>query len=242
MKCLWLVAAIGSLPWIAWAQTNLPPGTLIPLSLSGSLNVQKLHVGQHIHADVMQDVPGTPVKRRARVVGEIVSAKPANGGTSRLELRFNAVEVHGQRIPIKTSLRALASFNEVEEAQIPEEEASRGITPEVATTQQIGGEQVYRGGGPVAVGDEIVGKPTPWGVLAIPRAQPGMPCRGVVGDSAGAQAFWLFSTDACGVYGLSHIRIENTGRTQPTGTIVLASDESKLNLTSGTAFLLRVVQ
>ena len=242
MRCRWLLAAIGLLPMIAPAQTSLPPGTLIPVSLSGSLNVQKLSPGQKIRADVMQDLPGTSIKRRARLIGQARSLHPSSDGHPRLEIRFDAVEIHGQQIPVKTCLRAMASFNEVQEAQIPEEGASRGITPEVATTRQIGGDQVYRGGGPVAVGVDKVGEPTPWGVLAIPRAQPGTPCRGIVDGNTTPQAFWLFSTDACGVYGFSHIRIEHSGRTQPTGTIVLATDEGKLNLRSGTAFLLRVLE
>jgi len=242
MKWLWPLMAIGLLPLNTMAQAAVPPGTLIPLSLSGSLNVNKLHAGKRLRGEVMQDMPGTSIKRRAHVVGEVVSAATDKAGSAHLEIRFDAVEVHGQRISIKTSLRALASLIEVEEAQVPEEGASRGITPEVATTRQIGGDQVYRGGGPVAVGDEVVGKPTPWGVLALPRVQPDSPCRGVVEGNDKSQAFWLFSTDACGVYGLSHIRIEHAGRTQPIGTIMLASDERKLNLMSGTAFLLRVVQ
>lgn len=241
MKSYRLLAAIGFMPFIAFAQTSLPPGTLIPVSLSGRLNVQKLHPGQRIRADVMQDVPGTSVRRRDHAVGEVVSLTPSRGGHSQLEIRFDAVESHGQRIPIRTSLRALASFSEVQDAQVPEEGASRGMTPDVSTTTQIGGEQVYRGGGPVMAGDTIVGKPSPWGVLALPRTQPGTPCRGVLNNNSRPQAFWVFSTDACGVYGFSKIQIVHAGRTQPAGTIVLASDGGKLNLGSGTAFLLRVL-
>jgi len=188
----------------------------------------------------MQNIPGTPIKRRAQVVGHIVSLAPATSGHARLEIAFDAIQSHGQTIPIKTNLRALASFLEVQEAEDPEEIASRGITPEVATTTQIGGEQVYRGGGPVTEGDTVVGKPTPWGILGLPRTQPGMPCRGAVDHNDQSQAFWLFSTDACGIYGFSSLKIEHAGRTDPAGTVVLASNQDKLSLGSGTAMLLRV--
>lgn len=224
------------------AQSTVPPGTLIPISLSRGLNVHKIHSGQQLRAEVMQDIPGTSVKRRATVLGHVVNSTSGSAGRAQLAISFDTIESHGRRIPIKTSLRALASFNEVESAQVPEEGASRGITPEVATTTQIGGEQVYRGGGPVADGDTVVGKPTPYGALGLPRTQPGKPCRGALGDPSQAQAFWLFSTDACGIYGFAGLQIEHSGRTEPTGTIVLASNDDKLNLGSGTAMLLRVIQ
>lgn len=226
----------------ATAQTAIPPGTLIPVSLSGSLNVKKIHSGQQFRTEVMQDIPGTAVRRRARVVGHVVSSTSDHAGHVRLEITFDAIQTRGQRIPIKAGLRALASFNEVEDAQVPEEGASRGITPEVATTTQIGGEQVYRGGGPVAAGETMVGRPTPWGVLATPRTQPGKPCRGVLDNNTQAQAFWLFSSDACGVYGFPDLQIEHAGRADPAGRIILASRGDKLNLGSGTALLLRVLK
>ena len=129
---------------------------------------------------------------------------------------------------------------DVEEAQVPEEMSSRGMNPENWTTQQIGGDQVYRGGGPVASGLTTVGEVTPYGALDVPRAQPGDPCRGVIGENSQPQAMWLFSSDACGVYGFSNIRIQHAGRSDPRGSIVLSSTNGKLILGSGTGMLLRV--
>jgi len=224
----------------AIAQTTIPAGTIIPISLSGSINADRARPGQQIRAEIMQDVPGTPIRRRSRVIGHVVEATPSKGGAARLVIHFDAVVMHGQRIPLKAGLRALASFVEVEAAQVPEEMSSRGITPEVATTRQIGGEDVYRGGGPVASGTTAVGRPTPYGVLDVPRAQAGEPCRGVVDGNTRPQALWLFSSDACGVYGYSNIRITDAGRSDPTGTITLAADKGKLRIVDGSAMLLRV--
>ena len=156
-----------------------------------------------------------------------------------LEIRFDAVRINGQMVPFNADLRALASYFDVEEAQIPEDMSSRGLTPETWTTQQIGGDQFYRGGGPVAVGSTAVGEVTPWGALDEPRIQSGLTCRGAIGENHGPQAMWLFSSDACGVYGFPNIRIEHAGRSEPGGTIVLASDNGKLNLGSGAGLLLR---
>lgn len=219
------------------SQDALPAGTLLPVSLNHGLNAHKLHAGQTIEAELMQSIPGTDVRRGAKVIGQVVQVS-TSGASQQLVLRFDAVENHGQRIPIRTALRAMASPLEVREAQVPAEMASRGLTPETWTTQQIGGDQVYRGGGPVARGDITVGKPTAYGVEGQPLASPGQPCRGQVAGNNQPQAFWLFSVDACGAFGFPDVSIEQAGRND--GSIVLTSNNGKLNLRSGSAMLLRV--
>ena len=235
----WIAALLLSFPVGILAQAALPSGTILPVSLDTTLNAAKAHPGETIKATVMQDVPGTTIRRRAKVAGEVVEASAVKNGRTQLEIRFDGVYAHGQLVPMKTNLRAIASLLAVDEAQIPEEMASRGMTPANWTTQQIGGEQFYRGG-PVSSGMTTVGKTTQWGALDLPRTQPGMPCRGAIGANNGAQAMWLFSSDACGVCGFANIRIEHAGRSDPWGTIVLTSTNGKLKLGSGTGLLLRV--
>jgi hypothetical protein len=240
MRSTATLAALLALSIPAAAQQALPAGSILAVSLNGSLNAAKVRAGQPISATLMQSVPGTLIHRRARVLGHVVQASATLNGPARLEIVFDAVESRGQRIPLKTNLRALASFNEVEAAQVPTVMSSRGMTPETWTTVQIGGDQVYRGGGAVAWGDKAVGMPVPYGILGVPQAQPGQPCRGLVNGNGKPQALWLFSTNACGVYGYPNIRIEHAGRTDPLGSIVLATDKGRLNLYSGTGLLLRV--
>jgi hypothetical protein len=241
MKFLAIVAATLLLPSGLETQTALPSGTIIPISLDTSLDAAKIHAGQAFRSTVMQDVPGTFIKRLAKVLEHVLKASPDRNGTSSIEIGFETVNYHGHSSPIKASLRALASFMEVEGAQVPEEGASRGITAEVATTQQIGGEQVYRGGGPVAEGNTTVGRPAFYGVLALPRANPELHCQRLIGENRQPQAFWLFSSDACGVYGFYNIRIENTGETEPRGNILLSSETGKLIINNGSAMLLRIL-
>ncbi len=240
MKWVSMLAATLLWPALAMAQSALPAGTLLAVSLDHGLNINKLHPDQEIRARIEQSIPGTPVHRGSQVLGKILAVHPAANGQARLELCFDAVETHGRRIPIRTNLRAVASMLEVEEAQIPEEMSSRGLNPQTWTTQQIGGDQVYRGGGPVTEAMTDVGTPAPYGVLVAPQVRTGQPCRAVVNDNHHPQALWLFSADACGVYGMYNVRIEHAGRTSPTGTIVLASKNGKLNLRGGSALLLRV--
>lgn len=240
MKYTCILAAILMLPVGMAAQGVLPAGTILPVRLDTGINAAKVHPGQPIRATVMQNIPGTPIRRRAKVLGHVLQASSAKNGPAKLEISFDAVQVHGHTLPLQVNLRALAGFVTVAEAKDPEEMSSRGITPENATTTQIGGDQVYRGGGPVDEGGERVGEPTYYGVLVMPQVNPGQPCRGIVGNSSKPQAFWLFSADACGAYGLSGVRIEHAGRTSPRGKIILARDKGKLKLSEGTGLLLRI--
>ena len=219
------------------AGSTLPEGTLLPVSIGHGLNAHKLRAGQTVRLRLMQSVPQTSVHRGAKVVGRVVSVSTP-GTPARLAIRFDAVESHGQRIPIRTDLRAIASPTEVQQAQMPEDMSSRGLNPETWTTQQIGGDQVYRGGGPVAQGVTEVGKPVAYGVEGQPRIELGKPCRGLVADNTRPQALWLFSVNACGVYGFPNLTVEHAGRS--TGTIELASTNGQLHLGGGTALLLRV--
>ena len=165
MKWLSMLAATLLWPALALAQSAIPAGTLLAVSLDHGLNINRLHAGQEIRARIMQSIPGTPVHRGAHVLGKVLAVDSAANGPARLEIRFEVIETHGRRIPVCTNLRAIASMLEVEEAQIPEEMSSRGLTPETWTTQQIGGDQVYRGGGPVTEALTDVGTPAPYGVL-----------------------------------------------------------------------------
>lgn len=232
MKYAWLVLLL-LLPPVLLAQNIVPAGTVLPLRLETPLKAGKVRPGQVIRAKIMQNIPDTPVRRGARVLGHVVSVTP-----TRIELRFDTLAVKGQQIPITTNLRALASMMAVNDAQIPEGGADRALPPEVRTTTQIGGEQVYRGGGPVARGITPVAEPTPEGARGPLNSNP--PCRAAIADNHRPQALWLFSTDACGVYGFPGLTIEHAGRTHPVGTVVLVAESSKLNIRSGSGLLLRV--
>ncbi len=241
VKFGWLLGALLALPCAVTAQSaagnSLPAGTLLPVALSHGINSDKLHAGDQIHAKVMQSIPGTTVRRGSSVVGRVIAVNSGNSGPATVAIRFDAVHSRGQRILISTDLRAMASPMEVQMAQVPEDMSDRALTPETATTRQIGGDQVYRGGGPVARGTTPVGKPAPYGVVAVPQTAANGPCRGAEGNGQ-PQALWLFSSSACGAYGFNNLRIEHAGRSS--GTIVLSSDRTNLKVGGGSALLLRV--
>ena len=227
-----------------FAQNTIPAGTIVPVELKSSLNSRKLKPGQVIRARVMQDVPlssGSVIHAGAKVVGHVVDVKPANGASNaQISFRFDTLVISKRLVPIVTNLRVLASMMAVVQAQLPETGPDRGTSANAWTTDQIGGEVVYRGGGPVADGLRSVGEPTANGVLVHVSAKPGSQCRGEIEGSHQLQALWVFSSDACGLYDLPNLAIVDAGRTAPIGEITLASDKGNLNVRSGSGMLLRV--
>ena len=227
-----------------FAQNTIPAGTIVPVALNSSLNSRKVKPGQVITARVMQDVPlspGSTIHAGDKVIGRVIDVRPANGGTgAQVSFRFDTLVVSKRRIPIITNLRALASMMAVEAAQLPESGPDRGTSQNAWTTDQIGGEVVYRGGGPVADGLRSVGEPTYGGVLVHVSAKPGSQCRGEIEGNDRLQALWVFSSDACGVYDFADLAIVHAGRTDPVGEITLASDKGEVNIRAGSGMLLRV--
>jgi hypothetical protein len=175
------------------------------------------------------------------VIGHVTNVKPADARSgAQLSFRFDTLIDSKQRVPIVANLRALASMMAVEAAQLPESGPDRGTSQNAWTTDQIGGEVVYRGGGPVANGLRPVGEPTTNGVLVHISAKPGSKCRGEIEGNDRLQATWVFSSDACGVYDIPNLEIAHAGRTNPLGEITLVSTKGDVNVRAGGGMLLRV--
>jgi hypothetical protein len=160
-----------------------------------------------------------------------------------ISLQFDRLAIAGQTISIATNLRAIAGFVRIEEAQIPTTSGGEGEVYRWLPTTQIGGDAVYGANAPVGSAEnaeDIVGRSVDGGVLVEVRANPGAACRGSVAGNDAPQALWVFSADACGVYGINHLVIAHAGRSAPAGVIVLASNAGKLKIPGGTGMLLRV--
>ncbi len=225
------------------AQDAIRAGTVLPAQLNSSLDSQKAKPGQVITARVMQDIPlpgGRKIPVGAKVGGRIIKvAVPATGSGAVISLQFDTVSFSGHSLTVVTNLRALASMMEVADAQVPTTGTDRGTPWAWMTTNQIGGEVVYGQGGPVMNGSKVVGYAVPGGVLARLSVKPGTPCRGALDDSH-PQALWVFSSDACGVYGFADLEIAHPGRTSPVGQITLTSTRGPIHIRGGSGLLLRV--
>lgn len=227
----------------------LPPGTILPVRLNSTLSSAKCKPGQMIAGRIMQDVPLSPgmrIKEGSRVLGHIVEVIPATTGTpARISVKFDKLVCQRKTISITTNLRAIAGFMQIIEAQTPPIGPGESDVYSWLTTVQVGGDVVYGEGGPVTSGEnanQVVGKAVNGGVLSKVRPKEGTQCRGAVDGNDRPQALWVFSSDACGTYGLERISIAHAGRTAPIGVIVLvsASGSGTLDLPSGAGMLLRV--
>jgi hypothetical protein len=228
---------------ILLAQTDVPRGTILPVRLNTSLNSAHLKPNQPITARVMQNVPlptGAKIPDGSRVVGHIIAVTRPSDSDAQVTVQFDTLIANGRHTSIITSLRAMAGPLAVEDAQLPDTGPDHGTPEYIWTTNQIGGDVVYRGNGTVTDGLRDVGQPTTRGVLVRISAEPGSKCRGEVDGSDRLQALWLFSGDACGLYGLPHLSIVHAGRTDPLGQIMLASSQGKINVRAGSGLLLRV--
>ena len=225
----------------------IPPGTILPVRLNSTISSAKCKTGQVITGRIMQDVPlssGGAIKEGSKVVGHIVEVTQSSAGTStRISLQFDKLISAGQTIPILTNLRAIAGFMGVRHAQTPSVGMAEGDNFYALTTVQVGGDVVYGVGGPVTTAEDsndVVGKALTHGVLGQVRANDSVKCRGPIDGNDHPQALWVFSSDACGVYDLEHISIAHSGRSDPAGVIVLASDTANFKLQAGAGMLLRV--
>lgn len=232
------VLAMLSLSGDALVAQGVPSGTILPAQLSKTIDSCKAQAGERISARLMQDVqfgPNQRLKSGTRLTGRIVSTDPHH-----VTLAFDRIVNHHQTIPIRTDLRSLASMMAVQDAQLPTNDAGgdRGSSIADWNTVQVGGQAVYGRGGDVYDGNYVVGHSLlSGGVLAVPQASTG--CRGEVGNHR-RQAFWIFSSDACGAYGFDDLTIVHAGRTAPAGQIVLSSPSHVL-IRAGSGLLLRVI-
>jgi hypothetical protein len=221
---------------------RISAGTILPVVLRTSVSFEKCKVGQMLEGKIAQNVPlrdGSALRKGSAMQGHILDVAPgANGAGAKVTIQFDKVFLAGQWVPVVTDLRAIAGFVAVQEASVPTEAPGEGSPYDWLPTAQIGGDSVYGQGGPVMSDSKVIGKSVNGGVLVKVSAKEGTNCRG--GENNRPQALWVFSGDACGVYGIAHLKIEHAGRTDPKGTIVLASESQKLKLNHGDALLLRV--
>jgi hypothetical protein len=245
----WLpLLSILLIPLCARAQQSIPPGTILPVRLNHALSSRNAQPNEVISARVMQDVAlpgGGKIREGTKVTGHVIQAQPASlGSGASLSFVIDRVQASKSGLHVVTDLRAVASALAVDSAYLPELGMGEGETWNARTTDQIGGDVVYWGGGSVESESGPVGKPVDGadsGVLVEVRANSSDRCRGQTDGNTQPQALWVFSSDACGVYDIHGLAIARSGRTQPLGVIELSSQSGDVALRSGSGLLLRVI-
>jgi hypothetical protein len=243
-KPLPLITLITALFFFAVQSQPVPVGTVIPVMVSAGLNAEKNKADKTFTGRVMQDVPlpdGQKIKEGAKIHGHIVKVQKPGRSGSVIALRFDEIEDAKDTIPITTSLLALAAFAEVSSAQSPISPTSDIGSPSQWVTRQVGGDVVNRGRGKVgSAKNGIVGKwlqGTAVMVKITPNPEAGCPAGpGYDRD----QATWIFSSNACGVYGFNNLKMQNSGNSPPLGDITLTSSKN-VEVRGGSGWLLMVV-
>ena len=217
-------------------------GTVIPIMLSSGLNAARDRPGKKIEGRVMQKVElpsGGAVSERSRIFGHVAKVtKPGPSGAS-IVMVFDSIEDHDRTIPITTRLLALASTGSVFDAQSPISANSDGDPVTQWVTRQVGGDLVRRGWGKVASRQGVSGT---WleGSSVLIKLTPNPPsgCPGGPGYDR-EQAVWVFSSAACGTYGLDGLKISDSRDSTP-GEITLTSPRNVL-VGGGSGWLLITV-
>ncbi len=223
---------------------DLPAGTLLPVTLSNTVRAGKAKPNERFSAKLAQYVvvDGVRLPRGTQLSGRVIESQPASGTSpARLVLAFDSIRVKEQDLPVTTSLRALASTQAVYDAQLPTNMVDDyGSSIRDWNTTQVGGQAVYRGDGTVMEGPEVVAKASTVGeVFGEPKTWPWSACaRDAVRNTE--QSFWVFSTDACGLYGFTGLKLAHAGRKDPLGRIVLESP-ARLEVRAGSGWLLMVL-
>jgi hypothetical protein len=227
---------------------TIPLGTILPVTLRTTISASNAKSGQTVRGQIAQEVPlpgGLKIHKGSRIEGQILEVTPGTSADGQnISIRFDKLYSDGEVIPITTSLRAIAGFMEVLAAGTPTQSVGESDVFYWMTTRQIGGDSVYGLGGVVtsAQSGQVVGSsPMSGGVLGQVNANPSGNCRGSLDDNQNPQALWVFSSDACGAYGLSNIHILHAGRTEPVGTFKLQLKDRKTKIQNGDGLLLRVV-
>ncbi len=176
------------------AQLAAPPlGATLPVTLDETLDAKTARPGEPIHAGLIQRVPlpgGAFLPDKAKLTGTVVAVDAKT-----LTLRFDTLSLDGHSAPIHLRLLAAAFWREVDHTKDPLGAPDRGTSnPTQWTTEQLGGDEVYRANGVGKVYNRVsepVGHADGRGVYGF-APQPG----------GAERAMGPFSTTSAGLYGL----------------------------------------
>jgi len=227
----------------SWGQ-QIPAGTLLPVMLDDTIESDKSKPGDEISAKLRQQLAlpdRLKIKKGSKLLGHVVSiTPPADGKNASVIVQFDHIQIGKKSIPISTGMRAYASMQLVAQARNPvNTNAGAGTSVWDLNVSQIGGQIAYNGAKIVkAPNGQVVGRVVePGAIVGVPLANP---ARGCPTGGAGEQAFWLFSTDACGIYDNSNINLSSSGIGGPKPGQITFQFDKAFSLRGGSAWLLQV--
>ena len=232
MKVFWFCLLTAALCSATSVRTTLPPGTVLPVEVGSTLSAKNAKVNEKVDGKLMQQVrlpSGIVLKKGAHVSGKVIAVRRP----TRITVQFTQLSDGDLTIPLNVSLRALASSQSVFDAGL----SADSVVPDQSdewTTQQVGGDYVFRGRGYVS---SVAGNVGIWNGDGVwGKLQEGDNCP--TGDNNNMmQSLWVFSAGACGAFGFKDLTISHDGSAEPLGQITLESNR-EVQVRSGSGWLL----
>jgi hypothetical protein len=205
--------------------TKIAPGSVIPVSLSKTIDAKKAKTGDPIVATVTQDMKSTNgavlVPKDTRVMGHVTEAQPRNKDQkeSQLGIAFDhAVMKDGSAMQIPMSIQAIIG------EQNDQNNGGGGSTaPSNSTSAPTISSRPGMGGGAPAPTPSAGGNDMPGDSTANKNSRPPI------------------TAQTQGVVGISNLTLTPTASNPSEGSLV-SSDKNNVKLESGTLMLLRVNQ
>jgi hypothetical protein len=206
---------------VACAQSAIAPQTSIPIVLTHTVPLNA-PAGTPIKAQLVQRTGG--MKKGMRVTGQIIG----HPNLCTL-LHFD----HVGKLPLHAGVRAIASFQAVNDVYTPATGPDRGTVYEWNTFTLIGGAQMYGFNGDIYEGLKKVGHA--YGGHAIGRLEANPQAGCPASSSEDDNTLGPFSPDACGVYGFDSLQLKSK---DDSPDVLLCSQKKNAKLDTGTHLLL----
>jgi len=212
--------------------TRIAPGSVIPVSLTKTIDAKKAKTGDAVEAKVTQDMKDTNgeviVAKDTKMIGRVTEEQARNKEQkeSQIGIEFDrAVMKNGTEMQMPMSIQAIIGQqnNNAQNAQGNDSGSS-------APTGGGSSSPVASGGRPGMGGGSSPAPPTATGSSATPS-----------NTQAGTGARPPITAKTEGVVGISNLSLTATGPNSAQGSLV-SSAKSNVKLESGTMMLLRVNQ
>jgi len=231
------------------AQTEVPPGTALPIRFVRSVDAKTARAGDRVTAKTLQVVilpGGQRLPKGTLLVGHVVNAQPyhfnrepyAHQKPSSISIHFDQIVNGDLSLPINVSVRALANRLLSEWAPRPYYEDE---TDGAGTRILIGGDEFSPLDKTVRDdGGDVIAYNRKDGVFArlLASDDPASQRRLNCSSTSSEQSVAIFSPTACGLYGFGSVSMPHAGRSG-SGTFTLVSSGYSIKLYAGSTALLQ---
>lgn len=222
----------------AGASASLGSGTIIPATLSKSIDAKKAKTGDEVTAKTIQEVrasSGVTIPKGSKLIGHVTDAKARSKGDSESSLSIafdNVMLKNGQEIPLHANIQALAAPPRNSPTQLGDDNMAGAGAPGASPAPMAGRSNGAMAGTMGNPAGGVAGNPG--GIN--PAAGPVNSTSGTTGNENGE-----LSSSSTGVIGLNGIELSSVGSNSGQASVIVSSGKD-LKLDSGTRMVLRVAQ